>query len=131
MAGPYPPFKQDRNNYPYATISQPNKAAWSGVPTTSSVIGLSPNTTAVELTTLSANAGNGAILGRWGNASVTSSNFDFIVTAGVSKLFAVPVSVFGAPPASVAGANAANGLYSQIAVITATAQSASVFAIEY
>lgn len=131
MSGPYTRFKLDKNNYPYPNVSDVSKQVWSGVPTSSSVIGLSPDTTVIEVSAIGGQLGNAAILLRWGPNAASATAFDEMIISGTSKLLAVPQSVFGTPAASVAGANAANGLYNKVAVITATAQSASVFGVEY
>lgn len=109
-----------------ATVSNQSQK---GVPTASSVISLNDKTTVIDVTCIGGQSGNAAILGKWGSASVTGTNFDWIVGSGQTRTFVVPVSVMGTT--SVAGANVANGLYNSVAVITATAQSASVFTAEY
>lgn len=131
MSGPYTRFKLDKNNYPFPAVSDVQKQAWSGAPASSSVIGLSPNTTVVEVSAFGGQSANSAILLKWGNVAVTTTNFDSIILSGEQKILAIPQSVFGAQLASVAGANAANGLYNQIAIISATAQVCSVFGVEY
>ena len=73
--------------------------------------------------------GSGGVIGKWGNGSVTGSNFDIQVNAGQNLTFAVPQSVFGAPLSSVAGANAANGLYNSISFLSVGV--ASVYTAEY
>lgn len=113
-------------NAPPATTSNQSQ---NGVPLTSSVVTLSDKTTVFEVTAFSGTAGGGAVIGKWGPASVTGTNFDFIVQSGNTRTFIVPQSVFGVN--SVAGANVANGLYSTVALKNATAQSTSVFTIEY
>ncbi len=131
MSGPYTRFKLDKNNYPYPSMSDVSKQSWSGAPSSSSVIGLSPNTTVIDVSAFGGNSANSAILLKWGGVAVTTSNFDSVILSGEQKILAVPQSVQGAQLASVAGANAANGLYNQIAVISATAAVCSVFAVEY
>lgn len=100
-----------------------------GVPIASSVITLDDKTTVIEMTVIGGQSANSAVIGKWGTASVTSTNFDFIVQSGTTRPLVVPVSVFGT--SSVAGANVANGLYNAVAVKTATNVSASVFSVEY
>lgn len=121
----------DKTATPYpAPPNFPSTQAQAGVPIASSVITLSPNTTVIEMTVLGGQSGNSAIIGKWGTASVTTSNYDFIVGSGNTRVFVVPVSV-AAGITSVQGANPANGLYPAVAVKTATAVSASVFSVEY
>jgi len=131
MSGPYTRFKLDKNNYPFPNMSDVAKQSWSGQPTSSSLIGLSPDTTVIDLSVFGGQSANSALLLKWGNVAVTTSNFDSVILSGEQKILAIPQSVFGAPLASVAGAAAANGLYKQITIISATAQPCSVFGVEY
>lgn len=124
-------FSQDKNNYPYLYISAVSKQTQKGSPSASSVITLSPDTTTIEVTAVGSASGNSLIIGKWGSASVTTTNWDFCVQSGQSKLLAVPINTVNAQPASMAGANAANGLFSTIAVNNALAVAASVFTAEY
>lgn len=120
----------DRKGNNYETVPPyPAYARNAGVPTASSVITLNDNTTVIDVTVIGGQAGNAAILGKWGSASVTTSNYDWVVGSGATRTLVVPQSVIGTT--SVAGANVMNGLYSTCAVIVATAQSASVFTAEY
>lgn len=131
MSGPYTRFKQDKSNNPFPAISDVQKQAWSGAPASSSVIGLSPNTTVLEVSAFGGQSANSAILLKWGNVAVTTTNFDSIILSGEQKILPIPQSVFGSQLSSVAGATAANGLYNQVAIISATAQTCSVFGVEY
>lgn len=112
-----------------APPAYPSNQSQSGVPVTSSVVTLNSNTTIIEISAMTGNAGSGGIIGKWGVSSVTSSNFDFFVGSGFTRDLVVPVSVMGT--ASLVGANVANGLYPAVSLKTATAQSASVFTTEY
>lgn len=103
--------------------------AQTGVPIASSVISLTDRTTVIDVTVTGAATGTAAIIGKWGVASVTTSNFDWAVGAGNTRTFVVPVSVFGTN--SVAGANVANGLYNSVSVKTVNAVAASVLTTEY
>lgn len=88
-------------------------------PATSSVISFGSNTTTVEITAL-----NASLAMKWGckdnNPSVigsgTTANFDHIIPVNQTRRFVIPVNT-GANSSSIQGANAANGLYSTMAVI--------------
>lgn len=122
---------QDKNNNPYqAPPPFTSYQSQGGVPIASSVVTLSPNTTVIDVTVFGGVSANAAIIGKWGVASVTGTNFDWIVQSGADKTFVVPVSVYGSSP-SIAGANAMNGLYNAVSLKTATATLASVFTVEY
>ena len=129
--GLYKELPLEKNNYPIAlTPAKISNHSQSVVAVTSSVLTLSPNTTVLNVMVIG-NSGNGSAgtLGKWGSASVTVANFDFQINAGQNLTFGVPVSVFGAQLASVAGANAANGLYNTVSFINVGA--ASIFTAEY
>lgn len=116
----------DKNNNPYSSTT-PNYVAnqsWSGVPLTSSVIGLSDKTTVVQIAAV-----GGPVSFKWGGGSVTGTSFDGTVSGGTQGIFVVPVSIMAA--VSVMGAGGANGLYNSISVKTSTATSASVFGAEF
>lgn len=114
--------------YPSPPAYQSNQSQ-RGVPLTSSVITFSDKTTVLDVAVLGGQSGNSLILGKWGTASVTATNFDWMVQSGEHKILVIPVSVGGIN--SVAGANVANGLFPAVAVITGTATSASIFTAEY
>lgn len=122
---------QDRKDQRFdgAPPAFPSLQSQNGVPVVSSVISLTDKTTVIELSAIGGQAGNGGIIFKWGSASVSGTNYDGIIQSGVTRVYVVPQSVMGT--SSVAGANVANGLYAAIAVKTATAQSASVFSVEY
>ena len=101
----------------------------SGVPAASSVLTLTDRTTVIDITATGVAAGSAAIIGKWGSASVTASNFDIAVAAGQSRTFVVPVSVMGTT--SVAGANVANGLYATLALKNVGTAGGSVLTVEY
>lgn len=117
----------DKNANPYFTTTpgQVSYQAWSGVPASSSVIGLTDTTTVVQIAAIGA-----AISFKWGPSSVTSSSFDGTVPANTVATYVVPQSVIAASN-SVMGANGANGLYNKISIKVATAVSASVFGTEF
>lgn len=124
-----PKDKRD-GQYDGAPPSTPSLQSQSGVPIVSSVITLTNNTTVMEISAISGTAGSGGLILKWGTSSVTGTNFDSFVQAGLTRIFVVPVSVMGMS-ASVQGANPANGLYNAVAIKTATTQSSSVFTTEY
>lgn len=123
------PLAKNEKQFDGAPPAFTSNQASSLAPSASSVIGLSDKTTLIELTCFAQSAGQGAILGRWGASSVTSTAFDFVVPVGSQRQFVVPVSIAGIQ--SVAGANVANGLYSQIALKNANSTIASVLLVEY
>jgi len=125
----------DKNGNPYSDNVNPaftSLQSQAGVPIASSVITLTPDTTVLMVNVLApaGATGTGAIIGKWGSASVTSTNFDWMATPNHQQTLVVPRSTNVGTP-SVQGINPANGLYSTVAVKTATAQSASVFTAEY
>ena len=121
---------QDKNRNPYsAPPAYTSLQSQKGVPIASSVLSLTDRTTVLQVMALGGQAGNAAVLGKWGVSSVTATNYDFMVPVGGVYPFVVPVSVMVA--SSIAGANVANGLYPAVSFITATATSASVFTAEY
>ena len=86
----------------------------------SSVISVTHDTTGIEVAAVT----TAAVL-RWitrtdTTASVISAagtaNFDHVVPAGTVRRFALPIEVQGSSPASVQGANRANGLYQRVAI---------------
>lgn len=111
----------------------PSLQSQAGVPIVSSVLTFTDKSTFLELSVISGQAGSGGIIGKWGTASVTATNFDFFVNSGVTRQMVIPVSVMGIgqPSASVVGANVANGLYTAVALKGATTVSSSVFSSEY
>lgn len=120
----------DRKGNNYETVPPyPAFARNAGVPIASSVITFNDNTTVFDVTVIGGQAGNAVILGKWGSASVTASNYDWVVGSGNTRTFVIPQSVIGTT--SVAGANVMNGLYPTCAVIVGNAQSASIFTAEY
>jgi len=122
----------DKNNIPYPV--PPSKTSYqsqAGNPTVSSVLTLSPNTTVLSLMAIGGNAGNAGIIGKWGVASVTTTNFDIQVNSGQTLTFVVPVSTQGTGTQSVQGINPTLGLFPAIALKGATAQACSVFSAEY
>lgn len=123
----------DKNNFPASLIpAKVSNQSQRGVPLASSVLTLSPNTTVVNIMVISGGAnGSAGILGKWGVSSVTATNFDLQVNAGQNLSFVVPVSTQGTGTQSVQGINPQLGLFNSLSLITATAQSASVFTAEY
>jgi hypothetical protein len=121
---------QDKNNNVYpAPPAYISTQAQRGNPVASSVVTLNDKSTVIDIMAISGGTAAGGILGKWGAASVTATNFDFMVNAGQNRTFVVPQSVQGT--ASISGANVANGLYPTVAFISATAQACSVFTAEY
>lgn len=105
----------DKNSTSYSTTpSFTAYQAQSGVPTASSVITFTDKTTVVDVMAISTGAATGGIIGKWGSASVTVTNFDFQVNAGQNRTFVIPQSIMGT--ASISGANVSNGLYPNMAV---------------
>lgn len=123
------PVDKKGNALPVSLPPYISTQSQAGVPTASSVITLNDKTTVLDVSAIGGAAANGAIIGKWGSASVTATNFDFFVQSGTTRTLVVPVSVQGT--SSVAGANVSNGLYNSVAVKTATAQSTSIFTAEY
>ena len=122
----------DKNNYPYpAPPAKTSYQSQNGVPLASSVLSLTPNTTVLQIMVIGGQLGNAAIIGKWGSASVTATNYDFMVNSGQNAPFVVPINTFGTGTQSVAGIQTQLGLYSTVALKTATTQSASVFTAEY
>ena len=110
----------DKNNEPLVGSPPPIPAKAYNVavpPAASSVITFGANTTAIEVAAL-----NGAVAIKWGPGSViavagATANFDHVVPINTIRRFVIPQSVIGAT-SSVVGANALNGLYNSMAVIT-------------
>lgn len=99
---------------------------------TSSVITLTQDTTAVEVAAIGA-----PVVIRWvattdteGSvvSAVTGANFDNVVGTGTVRQFAVPIERQGLGQGSVVGANRLNGLYQRLA--TKTIGVASVMIVE-
>lgn len=129
MAQNYSPSQaRDKNNEPLFNYPQPLPAKALTVavpPAASSVISFGANTTTVEVVAL-----NGAIAMKWGPGSVVAiagatANFDHIVPINTVRRFVIPQSVIGAT-SSVVGANALNGLYNSMAVITVSSTLSAV-----
>jgi hypothetical protein len=98
---------------------------------TSSVVTMTQNTTAVSVTNTSANR---AVFVRWvpttdTAASVTSANFDHVVAANQTTRFVVPIEGFPETAGSVQGINRDNGLFRRVAWISQGP--ASIIASEY
>lgn len=121
---------QDKNNQTYPALpAVPANQGWIVVPAASSTIGLTDKTTVLDLTVIGGQAGNAAVLGKWGTATASATNFDFAVNSGQSRTFVVPQSVAGTQ--SIAGIATQMGLYKTVTLVTATAVSASVIGAEY
>jgi len=89
---------------------------------TSSVITLTQDTTAIEITNTAANR---AVAIRWiatGDtaASVTSANYDHAVAANTTRRFVVPIEAINNADgySSAVGANRSNGLFQRVAWIS-------------
>ena len=105
-----------QNYYTHASV----KAVYSSEnAVTSSVITLTPDTTAIEIGA----AGNPVVM-RWvrtadTQGSVTSgaaSNAEHLVTTATVGKFAVPIETSYQAPSSMVGANILNGLYRRVAI---------------
>ena len=86
-------------------------------PAASSVVSFGSNTTEIEITAL-----NASLAIKWGSGSViavagATANYDHIIPVNSTRRFVIPVQSIG-QVGSVMGANAQNGLYSTIAVIS-------------
>lgn len=125
------------NQVPFFNCPPPVKAVIARLSenaTASSVITMSQNTTAIELTTLGTAAlmkwitvgdGEGSV---FGNASVMS--YDHVVAANTTRRFVVPIEVSpNGAPSSMVGANIENGLFRRFAWKTQGV--ASVYSNEY
>lgn len=122
----------DKNNIPYpAPPAKTSYQSQGGNPVASSVLTLSANTTVLSLMALGGQSGNAGIIGKWGTASVTATNFDIQVNSGQTLTFVVPVSTTGTGTQSVQGINPQLGLFPAIALKAVTAQACSVFSAEY
>ena len=91
----------------------------SAPPSVSSVISFGSNTTTFEITAL-----NSSLAIKWGSASViatagATANYDHIIPVNQTRRFVIPMNTSGSS-SSVVGANALNGLYSTMAVISAS-----------
>lgn len=115
----------DKNGTPYQTGTPAASAIARYVSenaTASSVLTVTPDTTAIEVAT----GGTPAVL-RWVAASDTqgsvvaiagtTANFDHEIPANAWRRFVIPVEVF-TQQTSLVGANIANGLYKRVAVKT-------------
>lgn len=100
---------------PPITVKQLTVAA---PPAASSVITFSANTTMVEVST-----GNTPLAFKWGSASVIAAagtaNFDHLIPIGQTKRYTIPHNTMGAT-SSIVGKNALNGLFTTMAVISAS-----------
>lgn len=128
-----------RNNEPFNTLGIPpavKAIALSQTGSTnassSSVIGLSANTTAIEIA-----AGGAAIIMRWvpvteASASIATTSFDHAIPAGTVRRFVVPIEVNNAQGySSMVGLNIENGLYKSIALVGHAGAPASVLVTQY
>ncbi len=122
------PMDQQSQRYDGAPAAQISYQSQKGVPLASSVLTLTDKTTVIEVSAVSGQSGSGGLLMKWGPSSVTASNYDNFIQAGSTRTFVVPQSVFA--QTSIAGANVANGLYSTVSFINATAVSTSVYTAE-
>lgn len=119
------PVDKMNQSVPGAPPAFPSLQSQMGQPIASSVITLNANTTMVGLSAI-----GGTVIGKWGASSVTSSNFDIVVSPNTgTQLFVVPQSVAGI--SSIAGANVSNGLYPALSVKDATTQVASILSVEF
>jgi hexokinase len=119
---PYPQIPVDKMGTPMQefVIHASVKAAYGKEDASaSSVITMTPDTTALEVAAL----GTAAVV-RWvrvadTQASVISGaggNFAYVVPANDVRKFAVPIEVMYQAPSSMVGANIQNGLYRRVAI---------------
>lgn len=102
--------------------------------TVSSVISVTHDTTGIEVAAV-----GGAAALRWVATTDTeasiitiagaTSNYDHVIPTGTVRRFVLPIERYGANPASVQGANRANGLYQRVAIKTVGV--ASIMLTEY
>lgn len=103
--------------------------------TSSSVVTMTPNTTAIEV-----GAQGAAAILRWvyvtdgtgANSSVISTNYDHVIPSGEVRRFVVPIETgsYGvAPNASIVGVAVENGLFQRVAIKIEGV--GSVFTTEY
>ena len=99
-------------------------------PTVSSILILTHNTTAIEVTAtggpayirwLSQNVVDSSVAGTSVIATGATANFDHVIPNATVRRFVVPVAIEPTSSTSVMGANRANGLYSHMAYAGATA----------
>ena len=132
---PYPFLPRDKGQEPmqnYATHASIKATYASENGTASSVITMTPDTTALEI----AAVGGTAVM-RWVRTgdtqgsvvSAAGGNFAHVVNSASVRKFAVPIEVAYNAPSSMVGANIINGLYRRVAVKTVGA--ASVLLTEY
>jgi len=115
-----PALPVDKNLNPVQGVPAafPAKVTTSAAPpAASSVVSFGANTTTIEITAL-----NASLAIKWGSASViaaagATANFDHIVPVNSTRRFVLPVNIQGST-SSVVGANALNGLYTTMAVIS-------------
>lgn len=119
---PYPNLPHDKGNVPmqdYVTHASVKAVYGSENASASSVITLTPDTTALEIAAVT----TGAVV-RWvrtadTQASVISGaggNGAFVIPANTVRKFAVPIEVVYQAPSSMVGANIQNGLYRRVAI---------------
>ena len=131
MSYPYAPqLPRDGGGVPMQDLPPPKAALQTivGVPTASSVLTFSSNSTMLEVGAI---GGLGAVL-RWGSTSVISAagtaNFDHWIPSGEVRRLVIPINSQGVP--SVVGLNSQAGLFATAAV-KVNIGSSSVFSTEY
>lgn len=123
---PYPFQPRDKGGAPmpdYATNASIKATYASENAAVSSVITLTPDTTAIEIAAIGASPTGGVM--RWvrvadTQASVISAagtaNFAHVIPNNEVRKFAVPIEVMYQAPSSMVGANIQNGLYRRVAI---------------
>ena len=137
MSYPYAPqLPRDGGGVPMQDLPPPKAALQTivGVPTASSVLTFSSNSTMLEVGAI---GGLGAVL-RWGSTSVISAagatgNFAHVIASNTVRRFVIPIESLATQgqsnTASMVGINRREGLYQRVAIKTAGI--ASVLVTEY
>lgn len=120
MINPYRPLPRSAGSEAFQEFPAPvlaHRRITSENATTSSVVTLDDKTVQLEIVAVGAPAAIKWIATTDTTASIITAagtaNFDHVIPTGQMRRFAVPVERQG--PASIAGANIANGLYQRIA----------------
>lgn len=124
MINPYPQIPLDKGNTPLQEFAAPfiaRKQYTNENGTASSVISVTHDTTMIEVAAVGGPAALKWIPTTDTTASVitiagATANYDHVISSGTIRRFAIPLERAGASPASVQGANRANGLYQRVAI---------------
>lgn len=116
------PLPHDKNNEYMHSFPSPIKAKAvlsSENATASSVIGVTHDTTTLEVSAV----GGPAVI-RWIAttdtaasviSAVSGANYDHVIPTGTYRQFVIPIEAYGSSAQSVQGVNRANGLYRRVA----------------